>query len=91
MGTTHHKAAPYVFLASNDKHVSRNGCRADITPTILARLGVDPAKLTPALDGEPLTRPATKPIGQPVLDPKAKDKAKGKKNGGNRKTKAAAV
>ena len=46
----------------------RNGCRADIAPTILARLGVDLAKLSPPLDGEPLTTAARKPIDRPVTE-----------------------
>ncbi|MCU0982798.1 MAG: hypothetical protein MUF25_26865, partial [Pirellulaceae bacterium] len=55
-----HGNAPYVFLGTNDKQVMRSGTRADITPTILDRLGVDLAKLTPPLDGETLAKPATK-------------------------------
>jgi len=61
-----HRNAPFVFLATNDKQVMRAGTRADIAPTILAQLGVDLQKITPPLDGEPLTQPATKPIEKPV-------------------------
>jgi hypothetical protein len=84
VGERHHRCAPFVFLGTNDKQVSRNGCRADITPTILAQLGVDLTKIQPPLDGEPLTRPATKPLGKPVTAPPAKAKPNAK-----RKAKAA--
>jgi hypothetical protein len=57
-----HGYAPYVFLGANDPKVKRAGMRQDITPTILARFGVDLSKLEPKLDGEPLTQPATKPV-----------------------------
>lgn len=72
IGATSHRAAPFVFLATNDKKVIRGGSRADITPTILARLGVDVASIKPPLDGEPLLAPAKKPIGPPVTTPEAK-------------------
>lgn len=61
-GGTGHSYAPYVFLATNDPLVKRDGMRQDIAPTILARFGLDLTKLQPPLDGEPLTRPATKPV-----------------------------
>jgi arylsulfatase A-like enzyme len=68
----HHRDAPYVFLATNDRTVVRDGTRADIGPTILARLGVDVSKITPPLDGHPLTssatRPAAKANGKPESD-----------------------
>ncbi len=54
-GKKGHSNAPYVFLATNDKMVCRNGRRQDIAPTILARFGVDLTRLTPPLDGIPLT------------------------------------
>jgi hypothetical protein len=50
-----HSNAPYVFLATNDKAVCRNGRRQDVAPTILARFGVDLTRLVPPLDGIPLT------------------------------------
>jgi hypothetical protein len=56
-GMKGHKDAPYVFLATNDKTVIRRGLRADITPTILDRFGVDLTKIEPPLDGHPLTKP----------------------------------
>jgi arylsulfatase A-like enzyme len=75
-----HRAAPYVFLGTNDKQVMRNGCRADITPTILARLGVDLASIKPELSGESLAKPATKPIDKPVtVPPGAKAKSGGRR------------
>jgi len=57
-GATGHSYAPYVFLATNDKLVTRDGNRADVTPTILKRFGLDLAKIEPALDGIPLDEPA---------------------------------
>jgi hypothetical protein len=74
VGKSGHGNAPLVFLGTNDKQVTRNGSRADIAPTILDRLGVNLAKLTPPLDGESLARPATKPAVNDVL-PKRKRKA----------------
>ncbi|MHC4223778.1 MAG: alkaline phosphatase family protein [Planctomycetota bacterium] len=56
-GKKAHKNAPSVFLATNDKRVTRGGLRQDIAPTIYERLGLDPAKFEPPLDGRPLTRP----------------------------------
>ena len=72
LGAKNHRNAPHVFLATNDKRVIRGGTRADITPTILDRLGVDLSKITPPLDGEPLTKPATT-----ELNPDAGKPAKG--------------
>ena len=60
-GMTSHSDAPYVFLGTNDPKVARRGTRADITPTILDRFGVDLAKLTPSLGGHSLLRPYTEP------------------------------
>jgi hypothetical protein len=57
-GKTAHSNAPYVFLATNDPKINRNGDRADITPTILKRFGLDLSKMQPALDGIPLDEPA---------------------------------
>lgn len=56
-GETGHSFAPYVFLATNNKNVNRNGWRQDITPTILEAFGLPLSKLTPPLDGISLTRP----------------------------------
>ena len=52
-----HGWAPYVFLATNNKQVARNGRRQDVAPTILEAFGVDPAVCEPPLDGISLTRP----------------------------------
>lgn len=52
-----HNDAPYVFLATNDRAVVRRGNRADITPTILARFGLNLKEIQPALSGHPLTEP----------------------------------
>ncbi len=54
-GTTHHKDAPHVFLATNDPLVKHPGRREDITPTILQRVGIDLSALKPPLAGKPLT------------------------------------
>ncbi|HSW47074.1 MAG TPA: alkaline phosphatase family protein [Phycisphaerae bacterium] len=69
-GLMRHNKAPHVFLTTNDKGVMRNGDRADITPTILNRFGIDLRKLSrksvtatqpdakdPPLAGHPLTQP----------------------------------
>ncbi len=69
-GRTSHLRAPHVFLVTNDPKVCRNGDRADITPTILDRFGVDlndlrqkevtatrPNEKDPPLAGHSLLRP----------------------------------
>ncbi|MHC4573488.1 MAG: alkaline phosphatase family protein [Planctomycetota bacterium] len=61
-GMKSHKDAPYVFLAANDPKVRRWGERADITPTILERFGLDLSKIEPPLDGHPLIRPYKKQL-----------------------------
>lgn len=61
-GMTGHSDAPYVFLGTNDPKVMRRGTRADITPTILERFGLDLGKIDPPLDGRPLTKPYSPPI-----------------------------
>ncbi|MCX6343820.1 MAG: alkaline phosphatase family protein [Armatimonadetes bacterium] len=50
-----HKNAPTVFLATNDKQVTRDGNQRDIVPTILAEMGVDSSKFEPKLTGKSLT------------------------------------
>jgi len=52
-----HKSAPYVFLASNNKAVVRDGRRQDVAPTILDAFQIDIAALEPRLDGVSLTKP----------------------------------
>jgi len=54
-GGRQHYNAPDSWLATNDKEVTRGGTIADVPATLLARLGVDLAKLKPALLGKPLT------------------------------------
>jgi hypothetical protein len=65
-----HRYAPYVFLATNDTQVNRDGNRMDIAPTLLQRFGLDLAKIRPALDGVPLDTPAPdrKAPAMPPLD-----------------------
>jgi hypothetical protein len=54
---TSHNFAPYVFLATSNKEVNRNGRRQDIAPTIMEAFGLNPGELKPALDGISLTKP----------------------------------
>jgi hypothetical protein len=75
VGAKQHTYAPYVFLATNDKKVARDGTRADIAPTILDRFGLDLSKFAPPLDGESLLRPATRPVEKAPPTPPAKRKA----------------
>ena len=56
-----HKAAPYVFLATNNKAVNRDGRRQDVAPTIYEAFGVDTAAMRPPLDGISLTKPDNRP------------------------------
>jgi hypothetical protein len=56
-----HADSPYVFLGTNDRTVMRRGTRADITPTLLTRMGVDLGTLQPPLDGHTLTEPYAPP------------------------------
>lgn len=90
-GASGHHSAPYVFLGTNDPQVQRAGMRQDITPTILARFGLEVAKFTPPLDGESLSAPATKPVlkapARKALKPK--DQPAGSKPKAGRKKKAA--
>jgi arylsulfatase A-like enzyme len=80
VGGKGHSYAPFVFVATNDKKVMRDGTRADIAPTVLDRFGLDLAKFEPKLDGEPLTKPAVKAV----------EKAPTEKPGGVRGGKAGA-
>jgi hypothetical protein len=52
-----HSFAPYVFLATNNKNVIRNGRRQDVAPTIMEAFGLNPGKFDPPLDGISLTQP----------------------------------
>jgi len=58
---TGHSFAPHVFLATNNKNVSRNGRRQDVAPTILEAFGFDVGTLEPPLDGISLTKPDARP------------------------------
>lgn len=72
-GEMGHRYAPYVFLATNDKRVDRDGDRMDIAPTVLSRFGLDLAKVQPALDGVPLDQPAPRkpaPAEPPAKKPR---------------------
>ena len=60
-GGKSHRMAPYVFLASNDRKINRNGRRQDVAPTILEAFGLDLAKFDPPLDGISLTKPDDRP------------------------------
>ena len=76
-GATGHSFAPYVFLATNNKKVNRNGRRQDVTPTILEAFGVDLSKLEPPLDGVSLTKPDDRPPAK-ISPPEARKPAKEK-------------
>lgn len=60
-GEKGHSFAPYVFLATNNKKVSRDGRRHDVAPTIMESFGLNVSEFTPALDGISLIRPDTRP------------------------------
>jgi hypothetical protein len=85
-GQKSHRNAPYVFLATNDTKVMRGGFREDVAPTILERMGVDLAKLSPPLDGQALSKAAEK-RAEPESIRGARKKGAGK---GAAKTPAAA-
>ncbi len=53
-GAFSHYNAPYIFLATNDKNVTRNGDEVDVAPTIYYGLGLWNQTFTPSLDGYPL-------------------------------------
>lgn len=55
--TSHHKA-PRVFLGTNDPKVMRAGDRADVSPTLYDRFGLDLSKFQPPLAGHSLLKPA---------------------------------
>jgi hypothetical protein len=84
---TGHSFAPYVFLATNNKSVNRNGRRQDVTPTILDAFGLDLSQFQPPLDGISLTKPDNRPA--PKIGPAKKKAGTAKKKAA--KQKAAAV
>ena len=49
-----HENAPDFFLATNNKQITKNGDRKDITPTILWSYGFDLGSILPPLDGSVL-------------------------------------
>jgi len=53
-GGNAHNNAPYVFLASNDKAVARNGDQVDVAPTVYHGLGMWGQTFMPQLGGYPL-------------------------------------
>ncbi len=71
-GQKGHGNAPYVFLATNDKNVMRNGLRQDVAPTILERFGLDLSRIEPPLDGVTFSEPAGRPT--PTLGPQPRKK-----------------
>jgi hypothetical protein len=82
--STGHRYAPFVFVGTNDKQITRKaGAREDIAATVLERFGVDLAKLNPALDGIPLDEPAPDRFAPPdnPVAPKAKRTGKKAKRG----------
>jgi hypothetical protein len=93
-GQSGHRYAPYVFVATNDRQVTRKaGAREDIAPTVLERFGIDLAKIEPPLDGIPLDKPAPDrfaPAEKPGATQSKPAAAKTRK-AGNRKKKADAA
>ncbi|MBN2316204.1 MAG: alkaline phosphatase family protein [Sedimentisphaerales bacterium] len=49
--------APYVFLATDNEKVNRNGRRQDVAPTIMEAFGLNLSAFKPPLDGISLTQP----------------------------------
>jgi len=54
-GKRSHSNAPQVVLAANLKTLRKSGDQRDITPTILAEMGVNVSKLQPKYKGVVLT------------------------------------
>jgi arylsulfatase A-like enzyme len=52
VGGKNHGNAPHIFLATSDPSVAQAGQQRDIAPTILRAMGVDLAKISPALPGK---------------------------------------
>jgi hypothetical protein len=53
-GSVQHFNSPYIFFATNDRNVSRNGDEVDVAPTIYYGLGLWNQTFNPLLDGYPL-------------------------------------
>ncbi|MGB2809984.1 MAG: alkaline phosphatase family protein [Sedimentisphaerales bacterium] len=83
-----HSFAPYVFLATNNKKVNRDGRRQDVAPTIMEAFGQDLSKLEPPLDGISLTKPDKRPPAKIGPAKKANEKQKTTQNRTARKRKA---
>lgn len=69
-----HSFAPYVFLATNNKAVNRDGRRQDVAPTILEAFGLDLTDVEPRLDGISLTQPDNRSPAK-ISPPKRAQKA----------------
>ena len=57
---TNHRFAPYVFVGTNNRRVTRDGRRQDVAPTIYEDFGLDVLAMEPPLDGISLTKPDTR-------------------------------
>ena len=53
-GSFWHSNAPYIFLATNDKNIIRDGDEVDVAPTVYYGLGLWNYSFSPPLDGLPL-------------------------------------
>lgn len=53
-GSMAHNNAPYIFFATNDQNVNRNGDEVDVAPTVYYGLGMWGESFDPVLDGYPL-------------------------------------
>jgi hypothetical protein len=53
-GGFQHTNAPYIFFATNDKNVNRNGDQVDVAPTVYYGIGMWGQTFDPPLDGYPL-------------------------------------
>ena len=85
-----HSFAPYVFLATNNKKVNRDGRRQDVAPTILEAFGLDLSKIKPPLDGISLTKPDKRPPAKigPSRKPGRKQKTAQNRTAKKRKAKS---
>lgn len=83
-----HSFAPYVFLATNNKKVNRDGRRQDVAPTILEAFALDLKKVELPLDGISLTNPDKRPPAKIGPAKKASIKQKTTQNRTAKKRKA---
>ena len=77
-----HGFAPYVFLATNNKNVNRDGRRQDVAPTVLEAFGLDLSKIKPPLDGISLTKPDKRAAAKIEPTKQAEAKKAGTKKAG---------